>query len=189
MPPTDKLVLSPDGLRPVGDYAPEGHRGRRNGFFMKIGVISDTHGYVTGEVHTLFKGVDLILHAGDIGDESVIFELETIAKVEAVSGNDDYHLYDRYPWDKLINFQGFKIILCHWYDNFGMIHPKISKDIQVLKPDVLVYGHTHFAVNETKGGVLYFNPGYAGADVGKPARSVGILQSSDKVIKGQVIYL
>ena len=156
---------------------------------MRIGVISDTHGYLQGEIHNLFKGVDLILHAGDIGDESVIFELETITKVEAVSGNEDYHLYDRYPWDKLINLPGFKILLCHWYDNFGMIHPKIAKDIRELKPDVLVYGHTHFAVNETKDGVLHFNPGYAGADVGKSVRSVGILETSDKGIKGEIIYL
>ncbi len=156
---------------------------------MRIGVISDTHGYLPGEVHRLFAGVDLILHAGDIGGESVIFELEGIAKVEAVSGNEDYHLYARYPWDKLIDFQGFKIILCHWYDNFGMIHPKIAKDIQGLKPDALVYGHTHFAVNETKDGILYFNPGYAGAKKGKSERSVGILQSGDKGIKGQIIYL
>ena len=59
---------------------------------MKIGVISDTHGYLDPRVESLFQGVDHILHAGDIGYASIILELEFIAPVTAVNGNNDAEL-------------------------------------------------------------------------------------------------
>ena len=57
-----------------------------------IGVISDTHGLIRSEVYEFFRDCDLIIHAGDIVKESTIYELETICKVEAVSGNNDFNL-------------------------------------------------------------------------------------------------
>ena len=54
-----------------------------------LGIISDTHGVLSPEVHNLFAGVDQIIHAGDIGGEDILFELETIAPVVAVYGNTD----------------------------------------------------------------------------------------------------
>tara|TARA_B100000686_G_C16663771_1_gene902448 strand:- start:732 stop:944 length:213 start_codon:yes stop_codon:yes gene_type:complete len=57
---------------------------------MKIGVISDTHNLVRPEVFRVFKWVDLILHAGDIGEKDVLIDLEAIASVRAVLGNNDY---------------------------------------------------------------------------------------------------
>ena len=59
---------------------------------MRIGVIADTHGKVLPEVHDAFAGVSLILHAGDIGGDAVLAELETIARVIAVRGNTDMDL-------------------------------------------------------------------------------------------------
>jgi putative phosphoesterase len=65
---------------------------------MKIGLISDTHGHLPGKVHDAFKTVDLILHAGDIGSQDIINELETIAPVYAVHGNiDGWPLRKIYP--------------------------------------------------------------------------------------------
>ncbi|HAV64105.1 MAG TPA: YfcE family phosphodiesterase, partial [Verrucomicrobiales bacterium] len=56
---------------------------------MRIGVISDTHGYLDPKIPALFQGVEHILHAGDIGYASIILELEQIAPVTAVLGNTD----------------------------------------------------------------------------------------------------
>ena len=63
---------------------------------MKIGVISDTHNLVRPEVFNAFDGVDLIAHAGDIGDQDVLIELETLAPVKAVLGNNDWGLPPKY---------------------------------------------------------------------------------------------
>ena len=64
---------------------------------MNIGVISDTHGLVRPGVYDVFEGVDLILHAGDIGSRDVIIELEAIAPVKAVVGNVDVNLTNHFP--------------------------------------------------------------------------------------------
>ena len=56
---------------------------------MKIGILSDTHGYLNNRVHALLNGVDEIIHAGDIGNDDILIELETIAPVTAVRGNMD----------------------------------------------------------------------------------------------------
>ena len=56
---------------------------------MRLGIISDTHGLLRPEVHEVFKEVDRILHAGDVGDASILEELRLIAPVSAVYGNTD----------------------------------------------------------------------------------------------------
>lgn len=144
---------------------------------MRIGVLSDTHGFLDPGIRPLFDGVSLILHAGDIGGEEVIHALEAIAPVVAVSGNGDYHLYHLYPWDREIEAAGSRIVLCHWFDNWGMLHPKILKRLREDPPDALVYGHTHEPVNRVVEGVLHLNPGYAGPPAPAKPRSVAILSA------------
>ena len=144
---------------------------------MKIGVIADTHGYLDPRVFELFDGVDAILHAGDFEDEDTLLELGALAPVYAVCGNCDYLFYEKYPRQRLVELGGRRILLCHIYDNLGNLHPGILKELRENPPDVLVFGHTHEAVNEVQDGVLLFNPGYAGKGTGRDGeRRVGMLE-------------
>jgi putative phosphoesterase len=156
---------------------------------IQVGVVSDTHGHFDPALARLLRGVDLILHAGDIGGESVLDALRALAPLVAVSGNGDPHLYHRYPWDQRVRVGRTRILLCHWYDNFGRVHPKIEKELGAWKPHALVYGHTHEGVNERRGDTLHFNPGYAGPPLGGRPRSVGRLLVAGESVRGELLAL
>jgi putative phosphoesterase len=143
-----------------------------------LGVVSDTHGFALPDVLDAFRsaGVELILHAGDIGSPDVVSDLEKVAPVVAVAGNGDENLYHRYPWDLRLYLGERRILLCHWYDNFGRIHPVYARTVQDWEPDVVVSGHTHEAGVERKGATLFVNPGYAGPPEGPRERSVALLE-------------
>ncbi len=149
---------------------------------MRIGVIADTHGRVPAAVYDAFAGVVIILHAGDIGGEAVIAELETIARVVAVRGNTDIGFGPPlYPDTRRLTLEGVDLFLCHEpYRAEGLVPP----------PDVIIHGHTHKARNELINGVLWFNPGTAG----KPqfdARAVtaGILTLKNGQAWGEIVEL
>jgi hypothetical protein len=144
---------------------------------QRLGIIADTHGSVLPDVLTQFaqERVDCILHAGDIGSPAVIARLEEIAPVIAVAGNGDERWFHRYPWDLRLHLGGRRIFLCHWYDNYGRIHPGYRAAVAEWRPDVLIYGHTHQAHLEECESVLHLNPGYAGAPEPSRSRSIGVL--------------
>jgi len=80
---------------------------------VRIGVIADTHGLFDPAVRRHFRGVDHILHAGDIGDWSVIEQLEQIAPVTAVSGNVDAYEQCKFPYEATIELNGRRIAIRH----------------------------------------------------------------------------
>ncbi len=143
-----------------------------------LGLVSDTHGLAARDVLEVFRAerVELILHAGDIGTVDVVRKLESVAPVVAVSGNGDEPLYARYPWDLLLRIGERRILLCHWYDNFGRIHPGYARTLLEWRPDVLIFGHTHEACVEQRGETLFVNPGYAGPSEPRRSRSVALLE-------------
>lgn len=145
---------------------------------MRIGVISDTHGHVHPKVYPLFEGVDLILHAGDIGSEDVITSLEAVAPVKAVHGNVDvFPLTTRYPAVLPLLLEGVAVCVLHELVPPG--HPLLQTALKELKRDqldVLIYGHTHDARLEQRGGVTLFNPGSAGKRRFSLRPAVGFLQ-------------
>ena len=121
-----------------------------------IGVISDTHGLMRPEVHKAFRRVDLILHAGDIGSPDVLKELQRMAPVTAVRGNND-----KGGWARSIpEREELRILASRIY----MIHD--VKEITTLREvtgfDVVVSGHSHRPSIETRDGILFLNPGSAG---------------------------
>lgn len=121
-----------------------------------IGVISDTHGLVRPEVLEIFKGVALIIHAGDIGGRAVLETLETIAPVMAVRGNNDRESWsDHIPHSQVIEHGSSLIYVLH-----ELAH--LDRDPGVANFSVVIYGHSHRPLIETKKGVLYLNPGSAG---------------------------
>ena len=139
---------------------------------MKIGVISDTHGYLDPKVFDLFEGVAHILHGGDIGCPGLIQELEAIAPVTAVLGNNDFGMNLRES--EIVELGGRKFFVHHIVSPRSLSDPLRERFTRV-KPDVVVFGHTHQPFCETIGRTLFFNPGYSGKPRFKLERSVAVL--------------
>jgi putative phosphoesterase len=131
----------------------------------RVGVLADTHGSVLPDVLNAFTAASV----------DVIEQLGRLAPVVAVAGNGDEPLYHRFPWDLRLMLEERRILLCHWYDNYGRIHPGYRALVAVWRPHVLVYGHTHQSVVDQQGETLYLNPGYAGAPEPSRRRSVAVL--------------
>lgn len=162
---------------------------------MFIGVISDTHGYLHPKVFNVFKGVDHILHAGDIGVDEVIIELRSIAPVTAVLGNGDFFRgSERYSKVEVLNFHDVKVLLTHQYPYYGRTSDELQSKVQSLSPHIIISGHTHTPHNEQKDEILLFNPGSAGQTLYYAEKSVGVLNiqpasNGKKVIKSEIIKL
>jgi len=125
-----------------------------------LGLISDTHGMVRPDVHTALAGVELILHAGDVGGDAVLDELELIAPVRAVYGNTDAPGQPRLSESIDIEIGGVRIHVSHGHE---VGSPTPAKLAARYDADVIVYGHTHKQVAATEGARLVVNPGAAGA--------------------------
>jgi hypothetical protein len=143
---------------------------------MKIGIISDTHGFLDSKVAEIFAGVSHILHAGDIGGDSIIVELRAIAPVTAVSGNTDSSPTFRIT--EVVALAQHKFFV-HHIVNPHALKENLQLQIARERPDAVVFGHTHKAFCETIGGVLYLNPGYAGKPKFRAERSVAILHCQE----------
>jgi hypothetical protein len=130
---------------------------------MRVGVVSDTHGYVNPGLFELFEGVERILHAGDITTLDVMKELSAIAPVIGVRGNMDYpEVVARFPEDQRFDLGGADIFMTH---NGAMLlrNPSSFKArVGRKRPDVFIYGHTHRIDNRIIEGMLSLNPGPAG---------------------------
>jgi putative phosphoesterase len=123
---------------------------------MKLGVISDTHGLLRPEVFNAFEGVELILHAGDIGGDDILIELQTIAPVFAVRGNMDYGAWSAdVPASREIELGKNRIFLVH-----DPAHVDFDPERGGFQG--IVFGHTHQPHLEVHKGVLMLNPGSAG---------------------------
>lgn len=153
---------------------------------MKIGVISDTHGFLDPRVEKIFAGVSHILHAGDIGYASIILELQFIAPVTAVLGNTDGDIGFRLTETVELAQQKF---LVHHIVSPRELSETVAARITKDRPDVVVFGHTHKQFFETVNGVLFFNPGYAGKPKSGAERSVAILHLDGKEIRPEFFPL
>jgi len=157
----------------------------------KIGLISDTHvpersKTLPLKVHELFKGVDLIIHSGDITHEDVLIELETIAPVEAVLGNmDGYYIKRDLPEKKVIEVEKVKIGIIHGSGSPFGIEERIAQEFQNV--DVIVYGHTHRAVIKEINGILFINPGTPSDRIFSSRFTLGFLHvENGKIVKAYI---
>ncbi|HET8634907.1 MAG TPA: metallophosphoesterase family protein [Gemmatimonadales bacterium] len=143
---------------------------------MRLGVISDTHGLLRPEVFDVFKEVDHILHAGDVGPAEILTELEAIAPVTAVYGNTDgWDLRARLPQVASIRLDGFDIVVTHG-DQLGSPTPE---KLNAAFPDaeIIVFGHTHRPLLTLVDVVVtVMNPGGAGPQRFNLPPSVGIME-------------
>ena len=143
---------------------------------MRLGIISDTHGLLRPEVHDVFSGVDLILHAGDIGPPELLAELEAIAPVHAVWGNtDDFDIRRLVPEVVEIRIEGFDFLVVHGHQ-LGSPTPEALHD-RWPDAEIIIYGHTHRPLLVTVDQVVtVMNPGGAGARRFDLPASVGIME-------------
>ena len=125
-----------------------------------IGLISDTHGMVRASVHGALAGVELILHAGDVGGDEILDELELIAPVIAVYGNTDGPGNPRLAESVERTIGGVRVHVSHGHE---LGSPTPEKLLERYAADVIVYGHTHKQLVAHAGGRLVVNPGAAGA--------------------------
>jgi len=153
---------------------------------FRIGVISDTHGHFDPGLKRIFDGVDHILHAGDIGLPWLVMELEYLAPVTAVMGNTDYDI--DFKDTELVHLAGRKILL-HHIVSLPTPEPTIRERIIRENPDIVIFGHTHRAFQETVRKTLYLNPGYAGRRKMGAQRSVAIIECEGRNTKVEFIDL
>jgi putative phosphoesterase len=128
---------------------------------LRIGLIADTHGLLRNEVYAAFEDVDEILHAGDVGDPSILTELQVIAPVHAVYGNvDGWDVRQQVVETLELERLGHRIALVHGHQ---WRSPKV-RDLAQAYPEfsVVVFGHTHQPLIEKTSGPLVVNPGSAG---------------------------
>ena len=121
-----------------------------------VGVISDTHGLLRPEAVAALRGVDRIVHAGDIGSAEILDALAAIAPVTAVRGNNDHG-----PWaEKLALTESLELGRVSIY----VIHDlkELDLDPRAAGHSVVIAGHSHRPLSQTRDGVLFFNPGSAG---------------------------
>jgi hypothetical protein len=125
---------------------------KKDGFL--VGVISDTHGHLRPEVAEAFAGVDLIIHAGDIGNHEVLKALRAIAPVHAVRGNMDGGWAHGLPATEVVEIG--KVLMYVLHDvSFLKLDPAAADFVAVI------HGHTHRAAVEKRKGALFLNPGSA----------------------------
>lgn len=143
----------------------------------RVGLISDTHGLLRPQVHELLAGVEIILHAGDVGGADVLRELQLIAPVRAVIGNTDP------PGDPSLlptyadTIDGVTIHVSHGHE---LGRPTPERLLATYPQQVLVFGHTHRAVVVEADGRLVVNPGAAGPRRFDVRPSVAVLTISDR---------
>ena len=151
---------------------------------MRIGVLSDSHAASFAQLHEVIlkalAEVDLIVHAGDFVAKDVLDGLKQLGEVKAVRGNMDSDEIKRIlPEKELLEIEGRKIGIIHGWGSPYYIDDRVGNEFSGV--DIIIYGHSHYAQNETKNGVFFFNPGQA-------RNSFGILTIGAE-ISGEIIKL
>lgn len=142
----------------------------------RIGLVSDTHGMFRPELFHALDGVELILHAGDVGPDEILARLETIAPVHAVYGNTDAPGRALLRESIDIDVDGVRIHVSHGHE---VGSPNPDRLAARYDADVIVYGHTHRQLVARVGARLVINPGAAGARRFNLEPSVAVLTISD----------
>jgi uncharacterized protein len=149
----------------------------------RIGLISDTHGLLRPEALEFLRGSDFIVHAGDIGDAGVLRELERLAPLMVVRGNNDTG-----PWaqgiaeTEVLRVEGVSLYILHDLAELA-IDPKAAGH------QVVVSGHSHKPLVEKRDGVLYVNPGSAGPRRFKLPIAVAELEIAGDSVKAKLVEL
>ena len=140
---------------------------------MKIGIISDTHGLLRPEVILALNGCEAILHAGDINSQNIIDELEKLAPVYVVRGNNDKEWAEHLPFFLDFEIAGLRVF---------MTHKKTDLPDDLSPYDLVVFGHSHKFEESHRGKTLLFNPGSCGPRRFNQPITLAILDIEDRNI-------
>jgi len=153
---------------------------------IRIGLISDTHGLLRGDVHRALAGVSMILHAGDVCGDEILDELQLIAPTWAVYGNCDLPGDPRLTERLDVEVGGVRIHVSHGHE---LGRPGAAKVASTYDADVCVYGHTHRQLIERVGERLVVNPGAAGPRRFDLVPSVAVLTIRDGRAEAELVTL
>jgi hypothetical protein len=151
----------------------------------RVGLISDTHGLVRPDVFSALEGVELILHAGDVG-AGVLEELAVIAPIDAVYGNTDPTDDPRLQQSIERTIGGLRVHVSHGHE---LGSPTPERLLAKYDADIIVYGHTHEQKIVESNGRLVVNPGAAGARRFKLRPSVAMLTIERGVASIRIVEL
>ena len=171
---------------------------------MKVGVVSDTHGFFDARLEELLAGVELVLHAGDVGKQEVLQELERIAPVRAVRGNVDPPQLDL-PLTSTVQVGGLQAELLHVLpsaqtDLEKWANPAREREAGARARDtflraferhtrVVIFGHSHVPCAVALHGRLFFNPGSAGKQRFSLPRCCGLLEVTANRVEATILSL
>lgn len=149
---------------------------------IRIGVISDTHGLLRPEAISALQGSDRIFHAGDIGDREILGRLAEIAPVTVIRGNVDRAAWCRaLPETEAVEVGDIWIYMLH---DISKLDLKPAPEFKVV-----IYGHSHIPKQETKNGVLFFNPGSAGPRRFKLPVTVGRITVKNGLVQAEIVRI
>ena len=149
----------------------------------RVGLISDTHGLVREEALRALAGCDHIIHAGDIVKPDILDELRRLAPVTAVRGNNDKGTWARsLPEYEVVEFGTVSVYVRH-------DQSQLDIDPRAAGVQVLVFGHSHRPMVESRDGVLFLNPGSAGPRRFKLPIAVGELLIAGDRAEARIIEL
>jgi len=151
-----------------------------------VGLISDTHGLVRPAIQSALSGVEVILHAGDVGGTAVLEALREIAPVEAVYGNVDDPADPALRPERTLTLGGLVIHVSHGHE---LLRPKPELILERYRGDVVVFGHTHRAVIHQAGNRLCINPGAAGPRRFDVVPSVARLTIANRRAQAEILML
>ena len=150
---------------------------------MNIGVISDTHALLRPEALVALRGSDHIIHAGDVGDPEIIEKLQVLAPVTAVRGNVDKGAWaSKLPETETVEVGDICIYVVHDL-------AKLDVKPEAAGFNVVIYGHSHIPKQETRNGVLYFNPGSAGPRRFKLPVTAGKLVLEQAKVRAEIVHI
>ena len=160
---------------------------------VRIGLISDTHGYLDDAVFKHFDGCDEIWHAGDFGDIQLADRLAAFKPLRGVYGNiDGRDIRSVYPEDLKFSCEQVTVWMTHIGGYPGKYHPRVKKEINLNPPKIFISGHSHIlkVIFDEKIGTLHLNPGAAGKQGWHKIRSLlRFCISEDKIHTLEVIEL
>lgn len=149
----------------------------------RIGVISDTHGLLRPQAVVALAGVELLLHAGDVGDPRLLDPLREIAPLTVVRGNVDHGGWAReLPATEAVEIEGQLLFMLHDLDDLDL-------DPVAAGISAVIYGHSHRPGIERRDGVLYLNPGSAGPRRFRLPVTVALLRIGPDGLEPEIIEL
>lgn len=157
---------------------------------MKIGLLSDTHGFLDSKVFEYFKGCDEVWHGGDFGYD-VLEQLEAFKPVKAVFGNiDNQALRSKLPEDLWFMCEGLTIFMTHIGGAPPNYNPRVKKILRERTPDIFICGHSHILrikKDAKYNNMLYLNPGAAGNHGFHSIKTLVRFEISGKEIKNMEV--